>query len=241
MQATFVDESEKAPMEALMIDRTADDRALVAAAKQGDKEAFEILVERHAHRVFATALRITGNHQDAEDAAQQTLQKAFTYLGRFEGKSAFSTWLTRIAINEALMLRRKGRSLREISIDEPEGGEEAAFTLEIPDSDPSPEVSYSQREQQELLSAAMEQLRPNMRRAIELRDLRELSVSETARVTGLSISAVKAQLFHARRKLREALRRNMRAAKWSAKRLSWASSGPRDVPRARLAYDPAGD
>jgi RNA polymerase sigma-70 factor (ECF subfamily) len=242
MQSTVVHESDKARMVAAsVIDARADDGALVAAAKQGHKEAFAILVERHEQRIFACAMRITGNQQDAEDAVQQSLQKAFTHLPKFEGKSAFSTWLTSIAINEALMLLRKGRRLREVSIDESQGSEEAAPALEIPDSGPGPEISYSQREQQELLSAAMSQLRPNMREAIELRDLRELSVRETARVTGLSIPAVKARLFHARRKLREALRRNIRSAKWSANGFSWVSSTPKGVPRDRLAYDHAGD
>jgi RNA polymerase sigma-70 factor (ECF subfamily) len=158
-------------------------------------------------------MRITRNEQDAEDAVQLSLHKAFTHLPRFEGRSAFSTWLTRIAINEALMLRRKNRGLREISIDELQGSEEAARVPEIPDSSPGPESSYFQREQQELLSAAVGQLRPSMRQAIELRDLRELSVDETALITGLSIGAVKARLFHARRKLRDALRRNTQSAK----------------------------
>jgi RNA polymerase sigma-70 factor, ECF subfamily len=196
-----------------VIDAAADDGILVASAKQGNTEAFAILVERHQQRIFACAMRITRNEQDAEDAVQLSLHKAFTHLPRFEGRSAFSTWLTRIAINEALMLRRKNRGLREISIDELQGSEEAARVPENPGSSPGPESSYFQREQQELLSAAVGQLRPSMRQAIELRDLRELSVDETALITGLSIGAVKARLFHARRKLRDALRRNTQSAK----------------------------
>lgn len=233
MQSTVVQESDKARLQAASV----NDEALVGAAKQGDKEAFAILVERHEQRIFLTVLRITGNHQDAEDAVQQSFQKAFTHLREFEGKSAFSTWLTRIAINEALMLLRKGRSLREISLDGSQSSEEATPALEIPDSGPGPEISYSQLEQQELLSAAMSQLRPNMRQAIELRDLRELSVQETARVTGLSVPAVKARLFHARKQLREALNRNTR----SAKRFSWVRSRPQGVACDRRVYDPAGD
>jgi RNA polymerase sigma-70 factor (ECF subfamily) len=198
---------------ASVIDAAADDGILVASAKQGNTEAFAILVERHQQRIFACAMRITRNQQDAEDAVQHSLHKAFTHLPRFEGRSAFSTWLTRIVINEALMFRRKNRTLREISIDEFQGSEEAARVPEIPDSSPGPESSYFQREQQELLSAAMKELRPNMRQAIELRDLRELSVDETALITGLSIAAVKGRLFHARKKLRDALRRNTQSAK----------------------------
>ena len=226
---------------ASLIDAAVDDGIPVASANQGNIEAFAILVERHQQRIFACAMRITRNQQDAEDAVQLSLHKAFTHLPKFEGRSAFSTWFTRIAINEALMLRRKNRGLREISIDESQIGKEAAPALEIPDSSPGPEIRYFQREQQELLSAALGQLRPSMRQAIELRDLRELSVRETALITGLSIAAVKARLFRARRQLREALRRNIRSAKGSAQRFAWESSASKNVPRDPLAYDHAGD
>jgi RNA polymerase sigma-70 factor, ECF subfamily len=242
MQTTVVHESDKPRTDpASVIDAAADDGILVASATQGNTEAFAILVERHEQRILTCAMRITRNQQDAEDAVQLSLHKAFTHLPRFEGRSAFSTWLTRIVINEALMLRRKTRTLREISIDELQGSEEAAPVREIPDSSPGPESSYFQREQQELLSVALGQLRPNMRQAIELRDLRELSATETARITGLSIAAVKARLFHARRQLRDALRRNTQSAKWSGQCFSWASSTPKGLGRDRLAYDPAGD
>ena len=224
-----------------MIDATADDGVLVAAAKVGDTEAFAILVKRHQQPIFACAMRIARNQADAEDAVQLSLHKAFTHLPRFEGRSAFSTWLASIVINEALMLRRKNRRLRETSIDESQVSKEAAPALEIPDSSPGPEIRYFQREQQELLFAALEQLRPSMRQAIELRDLRELSVRETALITGLSLTAVKARLFHARRQLREALERNIRSAKGSAQRFAWESSASKNVPRAPLAYDQAED
>lgn len=87
--------------------------ALVAAAKNGDRQAFEALVKRHQERILAIALRYTRTRHDAEDVLQQTFQKAFLYLHRFEGRSSFSTWLTRIAINEALMFLRQGRGQRE--------------------------------------------------------------------------------------------------------------------------------
>jgi len=84
-----------------------DDATLVAAAKSGDDEVFELLVERYGRTVLLTVLRITGNREDAEDVVQQSFQKAFVHLKEFQGRSSFSTWLTRIAINEALMSRRK--------------------------------------------------------------------------------------------------------------------------------------
>ena len=82
----------------------AAEEAFVAAAKRGDEKAFEILVEHNQPRIYSLALRYTRVHEDAEDVVQETFLKAFVHLHRFEGKSSFSTWLTRIAINEALML-----------------------------------------------------------------------------------------------------------------------------------------
>src|SRR6266851_5248507 len=98
------------------------DMTLVAAAKNENRQAFEILVERHARRVFFTARRMTRTREDAEDVVQQSLQKAFVHLDQFEGKSSFSTWLTRIAINEALILLRKTLDLRAAESHEQELG-----------------------------------------------------------------------------------------------------------------------
>jgi RNA polymerase sigma-70 factor (ECF subfamily) len=86
------------------------DTYLVAAAKGGDYQAYAELCRRHSRRIFRTVLRITGNISDAEDTLQEALLKAYIHIGGFEGKSAFSTWLTRIAINSALMQLRKKRS-----------------------------------------------------------------------------------------------------------------------------------
>src|SRR5271155_2332868 len=95
-----------------------EDSLLVAAAKASDTRAFELLVERHERRIFSTAHRITRNREDAEDVVQQSFQKAFIHLKRFEAKSRFCTWLTRIAINEALMLLRRNRGSHEVPIEE---------------------------------------------------------------------------------------------------------------------------
>src|SRR6266853_241637 len=131
---------------------------LVAAAKNGNRKAFEILVKRHQQRIFFVARRMTRRREDAEDVVQQSFQKAFTHLRQFEARSSFSTWLTRVAINEALMLQRKTRALREVLIDDLNGNEETTNALEFPDSGHSPEVNYSQREQQRILSSAMNEL-----------------------------------------------------------------------------------
>lgn len=185
----------------------ATEEALVAAAKDGEEYAFETLVKRHQRRILAIALRYTRTRHDAEDVFQQTFQKVFVNLRKFEGKSSFSTWVTRIAINEALMFLRRAHGQREISIDGNSiDGEGVASPAEIPNADPGPETTYLQQEQVRILLAGLEELRPGLRWAIELRELAELSTEETARRMDLSVGAVKARLFHGRRQLRKALR-----------------------------------
>ena len=184
------------------------DALLVAAAKARDTRAFERLVEPHERRIFSIAQRITRNREDAEDVAQQSFQKAFIHLTRFEGESLFSTWLTRIAINEALMLLRRKRGSHEVPIEESSKTTESALPLDFLDSAPNPEASCLDGEKKQILSAALNKLRPGIRKAIELRELGELSTEETALVMGLSVAAVKGRVFHGRRKLRETLRQS---------------------------------
>jgi RNA polymerase sigma-70 factor (ECF subfamily) len=193
------------------------DMTLVAAAKNENRQAFEILVERHARKIFFAARRMTRTREDAEDVVQQSFQKAFIHLRQFEGKSSFSTWLTRIAINEALILLRKSRGLREVLINDLTEGEETLFALEISDSGPNPEDSYSQRERQRILFLALNELPHGMRKAIQLRELGERSTEETARIMGISAGAVKTRLFHGRRKLRERLKHYFGSARTSGR------------------------
>jgi RNA polymerase sigma-70 factor, ECF subfamily len=181
----------------------ATDETLVATAKMGDEGAFETLVKRHRPRIFALALRYTRVREDAEDVVQQTFQKTFVYLDNFEGKSSFSTWLTRIAINEALMYFRRARAVREVSIDDLNGDEGTGPYFNIADASPDPEATCMQREEARILSIAIRRLAPRMRSVLELKELRELSAQETARQMGLSVAAVKARVFHGRKKLRK--------------------------------------
>jgi RNA polymerase sigma-70 factor (ECF subfamily) len=132
-------------------------------------------------------------------------------LCKFEGKSSFSTWLTRIAINEALMFLRSIGAVREVPIDDTNDTEGSAGGFEIPDSSPDPETSYLRRERVQILSETVGNLRPGMRKAIELREFAELSTEETAQRMGLSVAAVKARLFHARKKLRDRLSRTLKS------------------------------
>jgi len=214
------------------------DAALVFAAKSGDGHAFGILVNRYQRRILAVARRFTGIREDAEDIAQQSFQKAFVHLHKFEGKSCFSTWLTRIAINEALMFLRRVRGAREISIDDLNGNEGTALHMEMPDSRPSPERALLESEQNKVLWAAINKLTPRTRKAIELRDLGELSTKEAAEVLGLSVDAMKGRLFHGRRKLHRVLKRE--SAWISGRQISRASRKANVLSSHRLVCS-AGD
>ena len=194
----------KAESTVACVSDAAGERTLVVAAKNGDEQAFETLFKRYQRKTFAVVLRYTRVAEDAEDIVQQSFHKAFVHLWQFEGESSFSTWLTRIAINEALMFLRRIGAAREVSIDDTrEAG--SADSLRIPDSNADPETQSSQREEVRILLKALRNLRPGLRRTIELRELRELSTSETARRMGLSVATVKARVFRGKRQLRHEL------------------------------------
>lgn len=176
------------------------DHALVTAAKRGDTHAFEKLMSRHKRKVLAIALRITKNWEDAEDVVQESFQKAFFHIVRFQQASQFSTWLTRIALNESYMvLRRRRRGLEVL----PATSEDSVnFVPEaFVDHSPNPEESCRRREHSELLTDAINRLGPKIRKTIWLRMVEERSVEETAQMLDTSVSAVKSRVFRGRREL----------------------------------------
>ena len=189
-----------------------DERLLVAQAKAGRTGAFGELYERHRQRIYRTAFRILRNQEDAEDSAQRSFQRAFTNLGRFRGESAFATWLTRIAINEALMLLRQRRGNTTVSQDNSHGDEESP-SLDIRDAGPTPEEIVSKNELRTAVKQAISHLRESLRTVVFLRELQGLTSVETAQILGLSVAAVKARTFHARRHLRRHLERRLQTTR----------------------------
>ena len=189
---------------------SAGERTLVLAAKNGDEEAFETLFNRHRRKTLAVVLRYTRVVEDAEDIVQQSFYKAFVHLCQFQAESSFSTWLTRIAINEALMFLRRIGAARVVSLDDIRDARGSEASLEIPDSNTDPETLCSRREEVRILSKAVRNLRPVLRTTIALSELRELSASETARHMGLSVAAVKTHIFRGKRKLRQELASSLR-------------------------------
>ena len=176
---------------------------LVAAAKNGQHAAFGELYARHSQKILRTALRITKNREDAEDALQESFMSAMVHLGSFDGRSSFSTWLTRITINSALMSLRKRRACPEISRDEPADEREDFAPYDPADPLPNPEQQLAQRQREEIVTKAVRGLRPTLRQVIEIRRLQELSLKETARTLRITLPAVKSRLFHARVALRQ--------------------------------------
>lgn len=183
-----------------------DEKSLVAAAKCGQSVSFDVLCERLSPRILRSLLRVTKNREDAEDALQDALLSAFIHIREFDGRSAFSTWLTRIAINSALMILRKKRTSREISLDGSADSEAMPTSWEMPDHAPNPEKRYAQRERENILRSAISTLRPAVRKVIELQQLQEHSMKETASIIGISVPAAKARLFHGKVALRKTSR-----------------------------------
>src|SRR5580704_19393643 len=181
-------------------------------SKKRDDAIFEELIGPSQERVYRLALRITRNTEDAEDVQQETLLKVHRKFGQFEGRSRFTTWISRIAINEALMCLRKRRSAFYMPLEETlQPAEETAVSEEFQSPIEGPEAAYSRKELRELLKQAMEKLRPAYRVVFLLRAVEQLSTSETAKVLQISGSAVKARMRRARSELREWLEQAWRA------------------------------
>ena len=174
---------------------------LVAAAKEGDHQAYAELCRRHSRQILRTILRITGNDADAEDTLQEALLKAYVRIGSFEGRSAFSSWLTRIAINSALMLLRNKRSHSLYSL---EGGVDGD-DIKLPEP---MEVAHNPEEAC-IVSAlenecicAIRHLSPTLRVVALIRYRQDASIAQIAETLGISESAVKSRLLRAKLKIR---------------------------------------
>jgi RNA polymerase sigma-70 factor, ECF subfamily len=211
--------------------RDEPDSALVAATKKGESQAFEFLVKRHEAKAFSHAFRITRNREDAQDVVQESFHKAFMHLDSFQAKSSFSTWFTRIVINEGLMCLRRNRTRGAISLDGARPESEDLCPPEIPDRRENPAEIYEQLENEHILCEAINQLHAKLRTVVCLR-LEERTVRETAEILGLGIGTLKARLFRARQKLRvlltsaPELRRGRATAKSRERRGSGRSSHP---------------
>jgi RNA polymerase sigma-70 factor (ECF subfamily) len=179
------------------------ERSLVKAAQRGHATAFNALCLRYSDQLQRVAFRITRNREDAEDAVQDSLLRAFLHIKDFDGRSSFPTWITRIAINSALMILRKKRGALETALPSGNDSPDAWPGYEVPDRAPGPERRYAQSEEVGILREAICRLRPSLREVIEIQQLQERTMRETAAVMGISVAAAKARLFHAKAQLRK--------------------------------------
>src|SRR5579862_9832073 len=211
-------------LSSLEVMQAPEEKGLIKLAMRGDASAFESLYSRHSRALFQTALRMLGNAEDAEDALQEGLLAAYRNLKRFEGRSQFSTWLTRIVINAALMRLRSKRSRPAVSLDAWSKEDNTLPPEErFAADDPSPEEIYAGRELRDLLEANLGELSPVLRDAFLLREGQGLSTTEAARALGVSENTLKARLWRARHQLAERLAPLLRRRRDSAAGLTLAT------------------
>ena len=201
-----------AEIQAARTQTASDDLALVHACKNGDYAAFEEIVQRYDRKLFRIAQYLMHNREDAEDAVQEAFVKAFQHLDQFREDAKFSTWLTRIAMNQSLMMLRKRRSAKEVSLDEDFQSDDGNLPIEIADWAPNPEDLYQTTQWREILRKTLQKLGPGLRIVFVLRDIEGFSLEQTAEALGLSVVAVKARSFRARLQLRERLSRYFKPA-----------------------------
>jgi RNA polymerase sigma-70 factor, ECF subfamily len=176
------------------------------ALQAGDRAEFARLVDMYSNQIYRLAMKILGDTNDAEDVLQETFIKAFRSLPTFEGRSSISTWLYRIAANEALMLVRKRKpEINTVSSDADSDDDEVSPPTQIVDWCCLPENELLSAEGKQFLDQAIQTLSPNLRIVFILRDIQGLSIRETADVLKISEMAVKTRLLRARLQLREAL------------------------------------
>lgn len=178
---------------------------LLLRARQGDGAAFGALCERYSTRILRALRRILRNKEDAEDALQEAMLKAFLHLSQFDERSRFSTWFTSIAVNAALMILRKNRVRHSVPIAVSGAVCTDEVSVEIADCAPAIDTTFALNERIAILRKAVSEMRPSLQVVLEFHDLRECSGKETALAVGISIPAAKARLSRARIQLRRRL------------------------------------
>src|SRR5215218_2412162 len=193
---------------------TLSDERLVERARSRDEAAVQLIMQRHNRRLYRVARSVLNDDAEAEDVVQETYFRAFTHLDGFRGDAQLSTWLTRIALNEALGRLRRRRvtiSLKDIDAINDQG-EVRVIYLPAARQDSDPEAAAARSEVRRLLEHAVDQLPASFRTVFVLRDIEEMSVEETASQLGLRPETVKTRLHRARRLLRQSLDRTLSSA-----------------------------
>jgi len=191
-----------------------DDLALVERIRHRDGTAFRVIMQRHNRRLYRVARSVLGDDSEAEDVVQEAYMRAFTHLDGFRGEARLSTWLTRIALNEAMGRLRQRRPLVDLKgIDAiSDQGEARVIVLPSSRQDGDPEAAAARAEVRRLLERAVDQLPDPFRIVFVLRDMEEMTIEETATQLGLRPETVKTRLHRARRLLRQSLDKTLSTA-----------------------------
>jgi RNA polymerase sigma-70 factor (ECF subfamily) len=181
------------------------DADLIAKVQGGQQELFYELVRPYERRVYAAALAILRNEQDAEDAAQEAMLKAFANIRQFRAEARFSTWLIQITVNEALMRRRRERTVPMEGIDDRRDEESEYAPRDFADWREIPSEALERKEVRQRLAEALATLDEKYRQVFVLRDMEHLNIQETAEALGITVASVKTRLLRARLMLRDLL------------------------------------
>ncbi len=180
------------------------EQTLVASVQRGQSDLFYELVKPYERRVYAAALAILRNEHDAEDAAQEAMLKAFANIRQFRAEARFSTWLIQITVNEALMRRRRERTVPMDRLDDREEESEYA-PRDFADWREIPSEALERKEVRQRLAEALAKLDLKYREVFMLRDMEHLNIQETAEALGITVASVKTRLLRARLMLRDLL------------------------------------
>lgn len=181
-----------------------DESLLLQRCRAGDNEAFDNLIERYRNKVYSTAFRMMGNYHDASDCTQEVFLRVYRSIGSFRGDSSFSTWIYHITVNVCKdELRKNSRHNAITSIDELVNTDKGELKRELPSDAPLPEELYEQVEVADALAVLINQLEPNYRLALLMREHDDLSYQEIADILGTSIGTVKSRISRARAALKK--------------------------------------
>lgn len=212
--------------------RPEDDLLLVDRVLAGDQRAFETLVRMHERRVFRVTVAVLGNAEDAEEAMQDTFVKAFRHIGQFRRESRFTTWLTRIAVNEALQKRQARKNT--VSLDEVGEAEVKVLPHRSQQWHEDPEKLYGKQEVRAMVEDAIRSLPPIYRETFVLRDVEGLRAEEAAEILGLTLPAIKSRLLRARLLMREALAARLEESPTLPKKILITAGRVRDMIAMKL-------
>jgi RNA polymerase sigma-70 factor, ECF subfamily len=185
--------------------RGAREQDLILKVQRGQQELFYELVRPYERRVYVAALAILRNEQDAEDAAQEAMLKAFANIRQFRAEARFSTWLIQIAVNEALMRRRRERTVVMEGIDDRRDEESDYAPRDFADWREIPSEALERKEVRQRLAEALASLDRKYREVFVMRDMEHLNIQETAEALGITVASVKTRLLRARLMLRDLL------------------------------------